>query len=849
MLREYARKRRFDVTPEPSGEAAAEQAGDVRPLTFVMQKHAATRLHYDLRFELNGVLVSWAVPKGPSLDPSERRLAVHVEDHPFDYGGFEGNIPQGQYGGGEVIVWDRGNYYTEKAPRSRELQERELNLQLERGKIEVVLEGEKLKGGFVLIHTRDKQWLLMKRQDEFASDRDVMVDDRSVLSDRRIGGVATPRKKLPEMRPMLLSERSEPFSGDDWSFELKLDGVRVLTYLESGQVRMVTRNGNDATSKLPRLCKELEPLADRQVVLDGEIVVFDEQGRPNFQLLMEGFQGGRADNAFLCLFDLLFLDGTDLRSKPWHERRKALEELAPSGPHIRVLDTFPRDGELLYDQATKLGFEGVVGKRVDSRYEDGRRSQSWVKLKQYRSEEFVIGGYTRGNGGRAGTFGALLVGEHAEHGLQYVASVGGGFEDSQLDGLKSQLDGLRQKDPPFTDPPKLKGAVWVKPELVAEVRYMNRTNDGSLRFPSFLHLRPDLQGASQVESIAVSSNEETMPKKEDEMDLVLSALSGSERELRVTIDSAHLHLTNLDKEIWPGVTKRDLIVYYGSTAETLLLYLRDRPVSIVRCPNGVDGESFFQKHWDRGRPEFAEAVTIHSDTNSGARDYMLCNNRATLLWFGQIAAVELNPWNSRVVSGPDAPPSDTDFATSRESLEGSVLNHPDYLVLDLDPHFGGKGTGWKRPEWERLVEVALELKAVLATIGLRCFPKSSGKSGLHLYVPIQPEYTYDQIRSAGFVIGEQVAARLGKKVTLEFNVRKRPDGVFIDINQNVRGKTMAAAYSPRAAAGAGVSMPLLWTELPRIDPTQFTVCTAADRLREKGDLWRELLQTRQRLVV
>ncbi len=905
MLKEYARKRRFNLTPEPAppeDEASPEpvrQATAQDALTFVVQKHAATRLHYDLRLELDGVLVSWAVPKGPSLNPEDRRMAVKVEDHPLDYGGFEGSIPQGQYGGGEVIIWDRGAYYTDKAPRDRPTQEAELRRQLADGKVEIVLEGEKLRGGFVLIHTREKQWLLIKRQDEFASTKDVLLQDRSVVTERRIGGVAPASKKLPDLRPMLLTEAPKPFTSPEWSFELKLDGVRVLTYLESGEVRMTTRNGIEATAKLPRICRELEPLSDRQCILDGEIVVFDEKGLPTFQGLMEGFQAGKADRAVLCLFDILFLDGDDLRSRSWRERRETLEKLAPSGPHLRLLDTFPTDGELLYEQVTKLGFEGIVGKKIDSRYEAGVRSKNWVKIKQYHSEEFVVGGYAPGNGARAKTFGALLIGEMTDKGLVYVGNVGGGFDDALLEELKTDLDARKQKECPFTELPPIKGAVWVKPELVAEVRFLNRTRDGKLRFPIFLHLRPDLspeamgpnvpsplapspargggsgwghergkgQGPGGGEGrVRAEPRKENSPDEEedpfetkqpepkskassDDVETVLSALATLKNDLHVAVEGHELHFTSLDKEMWPGVTKRDLISYYATVSDTLLLYLRDRPISFVRCPEGIHGQRFFQKHWDKGRPKFVQVVSIHSDSNEGARDYVLCNNLATLLSFGQLATLELNPWNSRVVPDPGAPASDTNFASSRETLEDSVLNRPDYLVFDLDPHFGGKATGWRRPEWELLVEVALELKEILAGIGLRCYPKSSGKSGLHLFVPLIREYTYDQIRSAGFVLGEQAVRRLGKKVTLEYNVRKRPDGVFIDVNQNVRGKTMAAPYSPRASEGAGVSMPLLWSEMPRVDPTQFTVLTAPDRLRKKGDLWREMLEDRQRLVV
>jgi bifunctional non-homologous end joining protein LigD len=861
VLKDYAKKRDFEVTPEPSpDEQSSGGSGLKSPLSFVVQKHAATRLHYDVRLELDGALVSWAVPKGPSLNPQDKRMAVKVEDHPLSYGGFEGTIPQGEYGGGEVIVWDRGTYHPIKVEGDKKVQQDEVRLELGRGLLEVFIEGHKLHGAFVLVHTHGNQWLMKKMQDDFASTADVLLQDRSVVTGHRIGGVAdaahsSKAADLPLLSPMLPTEVDKPFTSDDWTFELKLDGVRLLAYLQPGGVRLISRNGNDVTTRLPKIVKELEPYIGRNAILDGEVVVFDEAGRPNFHTLMEGFQAGTAKDAVLCFFDIPYLDGKDLGALPWTERRKQLESVGIAGPHIRLLDVYPHIGEILYKQATELGLEGIIGKRLDSRYEAGRRSKDWVKVKGYHTEEFLIGGYTAGEGARAKAFGALMLGTQTEKGFEWIGNAGGGFNDRDLDEVKAELEKLQTDESPFVTRPPGKGLKWVKPELVAEIRFQNWTKDHKLRFPIFQRLRPDLtmpedhRTEEQPSNLVVEdSSEPNLAEIGRDADAVLKALASEESDLRLTVGGHEIHFSSLDKEYWPGVKKRDLIAYYASVSETLLEYLKDRPLSFVRTPEGMTGERFFQKHWDKGRPPFVDVVSIHSDHNGGARDFVICNNLATLLWLGQIAAVELNPWMSRVTPNPDGKPEEVDFSTSRESLEGSLLNRPDFLIFDLDPHFGGKASGWKKAEWDLMVEVAMTLKDILAGINLNAYPKSSGKSGLHIYVPVEREYTYDQIRSAGFTIGQQVFDRLGRKVTLEYSTRKRPDGVFIDVNQNIRGKTMAAAYSPRAGALPGVSMPLAWNELHRVDPTQFDVCTAPDRLRKKGDLWREILSDRQRLI-
>lgn len=833
MLKEYAKKRHFEATPEPGPEAAPPSEG---ALSFVVQKHAATRLHYDVRLELDGALVSWAVPKGPSLNPHDKRLAVKVEDHPLDYASFEGIIPEGNYGGGEVIVWDRGTYRPLKGAWKSPTEQDEVRRELEEGQLEVILEGAKLRGAFVFIRTRGKEWLLIKMADEFVSTEDILKRDESVVTGHRIGGVPDARRTvkaetLPTVEPMVPTETDKAFSDPRWSFELKLDGIRVLVYLNPGKVRLISRNGNDVTSRFPQLVKELSELEVTNSVLDGEVVAFDSEGRPNFQTLLGPFQSGTVKDAQLCVFDAPYLDGHDLRRKPWSERRKKLEGARVSGEHVRVMDVFPTEGELLYEKATEMGFEGVVGKRTDSTYDAGR-SPKWVKVKSYHSEEFIVAGYLPGKGGRSKSFGSLVLGERTDKGLSFAGNVGGGFTDSQVDRIRAELDQIQTPAPPLIDPPNEKGAVWVEPRMVVEVRYTNRTNDGRLRFPVFLRERPDLEPPQG-----------SMKPSPTQVDEILRALSGPEKEMQLAVEGHELRFTNLDKELWPGTTKRNLIVYYATVSETLLHHLNDRPLSFVRCPDGIAGERFFQKHWDQKRPDFVEAAPIYSGANGRVRDFVMCNNLATLLWLGQLAAVELNPWMSRTGG-----PGEVEKASTKDGLEESLLDRPDFLVFDLDPHFGGKATGWKKPEWDMLVEVAYELNPILQSLGLQGRAKSSGKSGLHVFVPILPDHSYDEVRSAAATIGNAVKSKLGQKVTLEWNIKTRPNGVFIDVNQNVRGKTMAAPYSPRAAAGPWVSVPLLWEELHRADPTKWTVATVPDRLRKKGDFWADILDVRRPLI-
>ncbi len=889
MLDKYRSKRNFDVTAEPSPEVPAASG---ERLKFVVQKHSARRLHYDLRLEAEGALKSWAVPKGPSLDPKEKRLSVHVEDHPLSYASFEGVIPKGEYGGGEVIVWDQGTYGVQVDSQPviwDRTQSEPLVLEgLAAGKLKFWLEGEKLRGAWHIVRSSrsEKDWILIKSHDEFESTHDVTADKRSVITGRTNEDLQKGRppktKEMPKgaiekpapktLVPMLLTEVDKPFTNEAWSFELKLDGVRVLAFLNRGRACLLTRNGHDVTSRFPTLVTELEAIVPPDCILDGEIVVFDEAGRPTFQGLMQRFQlqndadirawDQRAHLDFV-LFDLIYLGKWDLRACAQRDRRRALEELGIRGRHTHLIDAYPEIGELLFDQALKLGLEGIVGKKLDSAYVDGQRTRSWVKIKTSHTDEFVVGGYIKGQGARSDSFGSLLLGSLEDGKLVYCGSVGGGFSDKELHEFHQRLETMRVDKSPFDEKiTLLRGAkpIWVKPELWVEVKFMAWTEDKKLRAPRFLRLREDLsmdnppkKTRSQAEAIAAPAPEMTSSN-------IVEELAQAKEELHTEVDGEKLKFTSLSKILWPAtddkraVTKRDLATYLFQACEPLLRSLRDRPLSLVRYPQGIEGEGFFQKHVEKGVPDFVDRVRLWSSHNGRAVEYLLCNNLPTLLWMAQNSVLEIHPWYSRITPGSDAPGLTEDFATSEETLDESLLNYPDFLVVDLDPNLrSGKEKEGAEPEmniaaWEMAVKVAKKVRQTLLDLGLTAFLKTSGKTGLHLYVPVVREYDYDTIRALAETLGRHVMKEMPKEVTMEWSVKKRPEKIFFDHNQNVRGKTLVAAYSPRAAAGATVSMPLRWEELDDVYPADFDLFTVPKLLERRPDPWADILTIRQRIV-
>jgi bifunctional non-homologous end joining protein LigD len=890
-LEEYRAKRTFESTPEPPPVAAAARSG---PLLFVVQQHAARRLHYDFRIELDGVLKSWAVPKGPSLNPAEKRLAVRTEDHPFEYASFEGVIPAKQYGAGEVIVWDCGVYTPDEDGghwyHDRAEAERRATAGLEQGKLSLFLRGEKLKGSFALVRTAKdpKSWLLIKHKDRFVRTADAPDQAESIVSRMRVDELrrlpaharldaaalapAGPREPLPKkLAPMLAEQGDAPFTHTDWMYEPKLDGYRVLAFIEGGRVALRSRRGLDLTPTFPAIAAELAEQAVNGMVLDGEIVAFGRDGRPSFDALQDRAQLktaseiAAADRATPCVFycfDLLHFEGVNPRSAPYVARRRYLAQCLLPSPHVQLVHA-EADGEALYTAAVANGFEGIMAKRRDSPYQPGRRSPSWRKIKSAVTGEFVIGGYTQGKGSRA-PLGAVLVGYWEKRALRFASHVGSGFDAGTLADLKRRLEPLKAAKKPFADDPELNSpTTWVKPELVAEVRFTGWTDDRHLRAPVFVRLRPDVEPKSvghQAAGAPADSPAEA-PRRDRTIDDVLAQLGDRRATLHLVVGSERLKVTHLDRVYWPAdpaldqppLTKRDLLRYLAQVSPFMLPHLADRPLTLIRMPEGIQGERFYQKRWDQPRPPFVETVSVFSGSKGRPDVCLLCNNLPTLLWLAQHGTLEYHVWHSRTRPGPDAASRGADFASSEEGLEASVLNYPDFLVFDIDPYiYSGKEAPGAEPElnvagFEKGKEVAFWLRELLQTMGLEPIVKTSGKTGLHVFVPIQRTLTFDAAREVCEMVGRHLQRLHPKDITVEWSVGKRTGKIFIDYNMNVRGKTLNAAYSPRGLPGAPVSMPLGWAALATAHPLDFRITNALKRLEKEGDRWHNAQFDRQSL--
>jgi bifunctional non-homologous end joining protein LigD len=811
-LTAYRSKRRFAKTPEPAGGRTKRAA---RGLCFVVQKHDASRLHYDFRLEMDGVLKSWAVPKGPSLDPSDKRLAVQVEDHPFDYRTFEGIIPAGNYGAGAVMVWDEGTY--EPAGPHQANSQKQLLSELENGHLRFVLHGAKLRGEFSLVRMKGdkgKNWLLMKHRDEFATQDNVLLQDRSVATDRDLTEIAdgAPKKKSKSARPrrpggkrtsksavmphnikpMLATLIAEPFDGDDWLFEVKWDGYRAIAEVEDGNVRLYSRNLLPLENKFPPIIGSLKNLG-HDAVLDGEIVVLDAQGKAHFQLLQTYHQSG--GTLAYYVFDLLYLDGTDLRSLPLRQRKNLLPPLLRGLDNIRVSEHIEGDGVAFFAAAMRQGLEGVIAKEADSAYQEGLRSRKWLKLKARQQQDAVIGGFTEPRGSRQG-LGALVLGVYEGKDLVYIGHAGGGFDSPGLRAMRARLEPLVQRGCPFKEKPKTNAPVhWVTPTQVCEVAFLEWTADGTLRQPIFLGLRED-KPAQTVKRERPTPAPAPADAKPSSGDLPPGKY------------------TNLQKIYWPaeGYTKGNLLAYYHEIASFILPYLSERPLSLHRHPNGIDGPSFFQKDLSsQPPPDWVKTISIASESAGKDINYLVCQDEPTLLYVANLGCIEMNPWNSRV----------------------ATLDRPDYLVIDLDP----EGVPFRR-----VVETAQAIRKLLERgCGAGCC-KTSGKRGLHVYVPLAARYDYDQARQFAEIVARQVNAMLPEATSLVRAPAQRQGKIYLDYLQNRRGQTMAAPYSLRPVAGALVSTPLRWSEVTKsLDPSKFTLKSMPRRLEKLGDLWSPVL--------
>ncbi len=858
-LKEYAKKRSFDKTPEPrpSADTSSPATHHPPPTTrfFCVQRHDATRLHYDFRLEIDGTLKSWAVPKGPSLEPLSKNLAVHVEDHPLDYGNFEGNIPKGEYGGGSVMLWDRGSFEL--------LGDAPANAQIERGDLKFRLHGEKLRGEFALIKMKNRgkgnEWLIIKKKDAEAKPGWNIEDHgRSVLTGRTqqeiadnlpavtqpaaasrlspaeiAGAVESPMPRT--ITPMLATLTTRPPSGDAWLYEVKWDGVRAICFVEDNQLRILSRRGKPCNQQYPELTVLPHYLNASSAILDGEIAVLDKQGRSSFSLIQPRISVAdpnsiahlaRSTPATLFLFDLLYLDGYDLRGVPLEERKRLLKEILTPVDYIRLSDHFVANGDAMLEAARANGLEGILAKRRASKYE-GRRSHEWLKIKVNWQQEFVIGGFTHGE---RDYFSSLVLGVYDHGKLVHAGQVGTGFNEKSLKEIWSRLEPLITKKSPFTGTVKaLRDVTWVNPELVAEIKFLEFTPDGLLRAPVFLALRPDKDPKECVRELP--EQEEPEPESEEVAPLPDSAGPLIKREpiippkppseMIVTVDGHRLKFTNLNKVLYPGegIAKRDLINYYDAIADLIIPHLRDRPLSLKRYPNGIDHDFFFQKDAEDKVPEWVRLEPIFSEHNQDKIHYIISNDRATLLYLANLACIDQNPWMSRL----------------------GTLDNPDFALIDLDPTEGCP--------YDQIVEAAQIVKKKLDAMGLEGYPKTTGGDGMHIYIPLEPVYTYEQVRSFAEILSILVIREKPDLFTTPRAVSQRKQGkVYFDYLQISSAKTIAAPYVPRAHPGAPVSTPLAWSEVRKgLEPSVFNIRNVLDRFERVGDLFQPVLTNKQKI--
>ncbi len=814
LLDDYSRKRRFDKTPEPGPGVAP--AGGKR---FYIQRHQARRLHYDLRLEMDGVLKSWAVPKGPTLDPAEKRLAVLVEDHPLEYGNFEGTIPAGNYGAGSVMVWDRGTWEV--------LGEKSVAEQMERGDLKFRLHGEKLVGEFALVRMKNRgkgnEWLLLKKKDFAAKPGwDAESDLRSMGPGNRDPAKlpGAKRAEMPaELSPMLAVAATSLPEGPEWLYEVKWDGWRALCFVEGKKVRLLSRNKKPLDRQFPELRGMGEALGGATAIVDGEIVALDEQGRPSFQLLQQRIGMGakgvarQAPSAIvLFAFDLPYYNGYDLRATPLVERKRLLQSILSPSTVVRYSEHFVGNGPRLLASAREQGLEGVMAKRALSAYES-RRTADWLKVKIVAQQEFVIGGMVAGE---RKPFGSLAVGVFEGGKLLFAGSVGSGFDAESLARVHRLLQPLETSRCPFAEKPQLPTPViWVKPEVVCTVRFAQWTQDDRLRAPVFLGIREDISpkdcGREPAEPAPAAAE---APAKR------LKLLSGKQAEVMLAIGKQRLKFTNLNKVFWPreGYVKRDLINYYDAVAELLVPHLKDRPLSLKRYPNGIEGKYFFQKEAAESFPDWLRTEAIFSEHNQAPINYVVAGDRASLLYLANLGCIDQNPWMSRV----------------------GTLEHPDFVLIDLDPYACG---------YDRIVEAAQQVRQKLDLLELEGYPKTTGGDGMHVYIPVEARYSYEQTRSFAEVLARLVAHERPDLFTTPRTVAKREKGkVYFDYLQNREGSTISAPYVLRAYPGAPVSTPLAWSEVGAgLTPAQFHLGNVLHRFARVGDLFAPVLGKGQRL--
>lgn len=857
-LDDYNRMRDFAATPEPAAKRSRKSAKAAHALQFCIQKHDATRLHYDFRLELGGALKSWAVPKGPSLDPKVKRLAVHVEDHPLDYATFEGSIPEGHYGAGDVIVWDRGVWIPQGDPFEA----------YEKGRLKFELQGEKLGGLWNLVRThmpgKQEQWFLIKHQDEAArpeSDYDVVQEaPDSVLSDRTIvpkrrgkAAAAKPVKSpekaakakstkkasktslsgamagsIPETLKPELATLVDSAPDGEWLYEIKFDGYRIMARIENGDVRLITRNGHDWTHKLPRQAEALAALGLESAWLDGEMVVANEQGVPDFQALQNAFDAGSSGKIAYYLFDLPYLNGMDLRKVPVQQRRTALAAVleANEDPLLRFSDAFEETPEALLNSACQMQMEGLIGKRMGSAYVS-RRSNDWIKLKCKNRQEFVVVGFSDPKGARS-AFGALLLGLHdVDSGeLRYAGKVGTGFNETTLKGIYQQLLPLETKKPAVVNPPtgyEAKGVHWLEPTLLAEVAFAEMTKEGSVRHAVFHGLRSDKPARAITQELAkpvkkAAEKNKAPAKDEPEVTSAKPKAKARNKASQAPAMDGKVRITHPERVIdaSSGTTKLQLAEYYASVAEFILPELADRPVALVRAPDGIVGELFFQKNPERlaipGITSLDKALT--------GQPVMIINNAEALIGAVQMSTVELHTWNATSVD----------------------LDKPDRFVLDLDPD--------PALPWKSMVEATQLTLSVLDELGLKAFLKTSGGKGIHVVVPLTRKLGWDEVKGFSHAIVSHMAKLLPDRFSAVSGPKNRVGRIFIDYLRNGLGATTICAYAARTREGLPVSVPIFREEVAELKGANlWNVHNVHERLAEVGyEPWADLKKTRQSIT-
>lgn len=825
-LKEYRRKRTFQQSSEPRGSRVSKSKKN--KLCFVIQKHAASHLHYDLRLEIDGVLKSWAVPKGLPMAANQKHLAIAVEDHPFEYKDFEGIIPEGNYGAGKVIIWDEGSYESED-PTIADTN-RYFHQALRKGHLSFILNGKKIHGKYSLIKikgAKENSWLLFTTNFKKSS----AITEKSVRSGLTVENInatthlkhdgsidlgKAPKAPMPKViNPMLASTTNQPFDNPDWLFEIKWDGYRIIALLNRNKVKLLSRNHQDYTDFFDAVASDLAKL-NLRAVFDGELVVVDRKGKASFEM-MQKYQSQGKGHLIYYVFDIIWFNGHDLRSLPLSQRKQLLAQLIPKLTHVHISEHVEASGKKFFKAARAHQLEGIMAKERNSPYLDDVRTRSWLKIKSRMQQEAVICGYTAPRRGNK-SLGALILGVYNRGRLLYIGHTGTGFSQQMSQELKTRLDRLAQAHCPFETTPKTNTPVtWTKPQLVCEVTFHEWTQSGYLRQPSFLGLRMDKLARSVHRESAVPAqaalHAEAVAAKPIKPLTNKSKITSPLHEETIILNRHSLQLTNLDKILWPesGYTKKDLIEYYRMVSQFILPHLKNRLQVLHRFPNGIHKNSFYQKDF-KAKSTWLKTMSVLSESEAKKINYLICQNEAHLIYMANLGCIEIHPWLSRV----------------------TAIENPDFCVLDLDP---------EKIEFEAVIEVANAIHHLLEELEVLHFCKTSGATGLHFYLPLKQRYSFEQSRQFAEVLCATIHQQLPKITSLDRVKKKRQGKVYLDYLQNRFGQTLAAAYSLRPLPHAPVSTPLHWRELKNgLNPAQFTIENIHARLAKEGDIWRTILK-------